>query len=174
MKTFYVTLLLIVVSISGIAQDTLFTKEGKTISGKVIEVRSQQVKYKSATDTDKQFSWIATSNLSSIHYHNGVYDVFESLTDSSSFRTTVIDGKSIPNQPTNPNFDNQAKENAYAQKVARQQAVADGVMVGLRVVGFILRVAFEVALATSGDCHSHSSNHHSSNHNSGSNHPRGH
>lgn len=174
MKTLYLTLLLIIVNITGFAQDTLFTKQGKTIPVKVLEVRAQHVKYKSATDAGKQFSWIATSDLNSIHYQNGTYDVFETLTDSSSFRTTVIDEKSIPNKPADPIFSDQDKQNAYVKKAARQQAVADGVMVGLRVVGFILRVAFEVAIAASGDCHSHSSNHSGGNHSSGTNHPRGH
>ncbi len=172
MKTLYLSFLLIIVSISGFAQDTLFTKEGKTINCKVLEVRSSEVKYKSKNDASKQILSLATSDISSIHYQNGTYDIFETLTDSSSFRTTIIDGKSIPNQPADPIFDNQ---NAYAKKAARQQAVADGVMVGLRVVGFILRVAFEVAVAVaSNDCHSHSSNHSGGNHSSGTNHPRGH
>ncbi len=173
MKTLYLSFFLIIISISAVAQDTLFTKEGKTINCKVLEVRSSEVKYKSKTDASKQILSIATSDISSIHYQNGTYDMFETLTDSSSFRTTVIDGKSIPNQPADPIFSDQDTQNAYAKKAARQQAVADGVMVGLRVVGFILRVAIEVAIAASGDCHSHSSNH-SGNHSSGTNHPRGH
>ena len=169
MKTLYLAIVCIIISISGFAQDTLFTREGKIINCKVIEVRSVEVKYKSRTDAGKQFSQIATSDLSSIHYQNGTYDVFETLADSSSFRTTVIDGTSIPNQPVEKTFDSQAKANEYAQKVARQEAVADAVFVGIRVVGFILRVALEIASA--GSCHSGGHNYHG---NYGTNHPRGH
>lgn len=169
MKTLYLSLFFIFVTISGFAQDTLFTKEGITINCKVLEVSSSQVKYKSKTIPEKQFLVIATTDIASIHYLNGTYDVFETLADSSSFRTTVIDGKSIPNQPAEKKFDNKTNADEYAQKVARQEAVADAVFVGIRVVGFILRVALEIA--TAGSCHSGGHDYHG---NHGTNHPRGH
>ena len=115
MKTLYLAIVCIIISISGFAQDTLFTREGKIIN------------------------------------------------------CNVIDGTSIPNQPVEKTFDSQAKANEYAQKVARQEAVADAVFVGIRVVGFILRVALEIASA--GSCHSGGHNYHG---NYGTNHPRGH
>lgn len=171
MKTFYISFLFIITCVAGFAQDTLFTKEGKAINCKILEVRSSQIKYHSPTDAEKQFSWIATSNVSSIHYQNGTYDVFENLADSSSFRSTVINGQTTPNQPADNNIENADQNSIYAREAARKAAVADAVFIGVRVVGFILRVALEIA--TAGNCHSSLDYHHGSG-NHGTNRPRGH
>lgn len=170
MKIIYAFFFLFLISFAGIAQDTLFTKEGITINCKVLEVRSNQVKYKSKAIPEKEFLWIATNELSSIHYQNGTQDVFETLADSSSFRSTVIEGRKIPNQPFEIEFDNKAKADDYAKKVARQEAVADAVILGIRVVGFILEAVLEVALGSS--CHTSHDHHHSSSGNHGTNRPR--
>jgi len=168
MKLIYAGFFLFLFSVTGFAQDTLFTKDGKIINAKVLEVRSTQVKYKN--QTEKQFSWIDTKELNSIHYKNGTQDVFETLADSTSFRSTIVEGRKVPNQPSEITFDNKAKADAYAQKAARQEAVADAVFLGIRVVGFILQAVLEVAVGSS--CHSSHDHHHSSSGNHGTNRPR--
>lgn len=163
MKKIYFLIFIVATCLSGISQDTLFTKAGNTINCKVLEVRATEVKYKSQSEVDKQISSIQTSELSSIHYKNGTKDIFETLNDSTSFRSTIVDGRKVPNQPGSINYSNEELKRAE-----RNADIADGVILGLRVVGFILRVALEVAIG--GNC----SGGHSSHSSSSGGHPRGH
>jgi hypothetical protein len=141
MKKLYLSTLLLFFVIAGFSQDTLFTKDGRTIPAKIIEVRANEVKYKSEADnTETQYSIIDIASLSSIHYANGTYDTFP--LDVSA---TVNDNNGLQNIPT--------PDPAYNKRIVRNQAIADVAYIGLRVLGFACRVALEIALLGCGGGH---------------------
>ncbi|MDP1801765.1 MAG: hypothetical protein Q8L81_10460 [Bacteroidota bacterium] len=145
MKKVFLSIVLLFLVIAGFSQDTLFTKDGRTIPAKIIEVRSTEVKYKSEADnTEKQYSIIDIANLSSIHYANGTYDTFP--LDGS---VTVNDNNGLQNIPT--------PDPAYNKKIARNEAIADFAFFSLRVLGFACRIALEIALLGNGHSGSHDS-----------------
>jgi hypothetical protein len=59
---------------STFSQDTLFVGAGKTISGKVVEIGTDVVKYKKPDHADGPLYNVAKSEVSSIHYSDGSRD----------------------------------------------------------------------------------------------------
>ena len=156
MKKIYTLLLFTLLNSVSFAQDTLFTTSGKTINAKVIEVGKNEVKYRTHNDSEKQYSVISLSEIIKIHYENGTSDVF------------IAQNNNTLNEPS---VANNTAEEEYAKRQRRADAITDGVIIGFRVVGFILRVALEIAMA--GSCNS-SHDYHSGSGNYGTNRPRGH
>lgn len=144
--------LLILLSLATFSQDTLFTKDGRTIPARVLEVSAHEVQYKSATDnTEKQISVIDISSLNSIHYANGTEDIFLSENESGN---KVADNAQIEKLPD--------PDPTYDKRIARNEAIANAAFFGLRVLGFACRVALEIALMGCGGSHHSSHDSHSS------------
>lgn len=86
-------------SIGAFAQDTLYTTKGKIITGKVIEVNSQEIKYKRAANPDGPLYVVDKTEIVLIHYKNGSKDVFENSgtvnsdnsQNNSNDNTVVVD-----------------------------------------------------------------------------------
>lgn len=95
MKTVGLFILLAISSFVGFSQDTLYTKEGKTINGKVTEITQTEIKYKSAANPDGPQYVINKSDIVLIQYKNGSKDVFQ---NSSS---TTIDNSNQNNSNAN-------------------------------------------------------------------------
>lgn len=156
MKKIYLSTLLLFISLAGFSQDTLFTKSGKMIPAKVLEVRASEVQYKSLSDnTENQYSVIDISKLNSIHYANGSYDIF--LADSSSNSNKVANSNNITEPETLPTPDPD-----QIKKAARAEAIADVAFIGLRVLGFACRIALEIVMLGAGGSGGGSHDHHSS------------
>ena len=155
MKAINLLIFLILFSIKGFSQDTLFTIEGKTILCKVAEVGKDQVKYKSATDAEGQFTWIATFEVAAIHYQNGEREVLNNTTATSTSSTNDYNtaGQNNTNTSQNNYPDPSYTTNNHANRI-------NNVMVGVRVVGFICRLA--LLLAGSNNCHNNNYNSYSS------------
>lgn len=83
------------------AQDTLYTTKGKIITGQVIEITQQEVKYKRAANPDGPLYVVDKTDIVLIHYKNGSKDVFENsgsgeasasdMQTNSSNNTVIID-----------------------------------------------------------------------------------
>lgn len=71
-------------SIGAFAQDTLYTTKGKIITGRVIEITQQEIKYKRAANPDGPLYVVDKTDIVLIHYKNGSKDVFESSEETSS------------------------------------------------------------------------------------------
>ncbi len=155
MKKIYLSTLFLFSGLAGFSQDTLFTKNGKTIPAKVLEVRANEVQYKNLTEnTQDQYSVIDISKLKSIRYANGSYDTF--LADSTSNNSKLADSNNNTEQEALPSADP-----LYNKRIARNQAIADAAYIGLRVLGFACRVALEIALLGCGGSHGGSHDSHS-------------
>ncbi len=89
MKTLGILTFMVLYSTFGFSQDTLYTKEGQTINGKVTEVTQDQIKYKKASNPDGPSYVISTSDVVLIHYKNGSKDVFQNQQNSSGNAATA-------------------------------------------------------------------------------------
>ena len=168
MKIIYLLPIFLLVNFTGFSQDTLFTKNGKTLPVKVVEIGLNEIHYRNISDPDKLCT-MSMSDVNSIHYANGTKDEFYYV--NSPLTYNVAPNDSISNavaHKNNSNTDTQNNQGAVYNRSARNEATAEAVYIGLRVIGFALRVALEIA--TSNSCHhsSYNNSHYSSNH------PRGH
>ena len=86
-------------------QDTLYTKSGEVIQAKVVEIGTEQVKYKKASNADGPLYVINKTDIALIHYKNGAKDIFSSSNPGSDKTSS---GNSS-NSPTviNNNYSNQ-------------------------------------------------------------------
>ncbi len=168
MKTIYLLPILLLITFTGFSQDTLFTKNGKTLPVKVVEIGLTDIHYRLTSNPEKLHS-IDMSEVSSVHYANGTKDDFYYTSGPGKYNVAPDD--SISNAIAKKDTPQNTDQNRVFSQNAKNQAIADAVFVGVRVIGFALRIALEIALASSG-CHSSSGNY--SNHSSGNNHPRGH
>lgn len=78
MKALIVTSLLLVLSLSTFAQDTLFKRNGEVILGKVTEINKTDIKYKKNNNPDGPTYSIGIDDVTMIEYKNGTKDVFQS------------------------------------------------------------------------------------------------
>lgn len=156
MKKIYLLSLLSLIAITGFSQDTLFTRDGRAIPTKILEVRSNHLRYKSNVDsTEKLYSVMDISKVNFIHYANGSYDFF--LPDTSSVRTKIADSYNN----SDPEYIPPTPDPDQAKKAARAEAIADVAFIGLRVLGFACRIALEIVMlgcgGSGGGSHDHSS-----------------
>jgi hypothetical protein len=84
MKTTVVLIIAFLFSIRLLSQDTLYTKEGKVISGKVIEITQNDIKFKKSSNLDGPLYVISKSEVVVIEYKNGSKDVFTNPSDSNN------------------------------------------------------------------------------------------
>ena len=104
MKTLGILTFMVLFNINtnGFSQDTLYTKEGNTINGKVTEVTPDQIKYKKASNPDGPSYVINRSEVVLIHYKNGSKDVFQNSQNGSGYNTASNNNS---NQNNNSNAD---------------------------------------------------------------------
>ena len=79
------TIFLIVASLLSVrllAQDTLYTKTGSVLNGKVVEIDQDKIKYKKASNPDGPMYTINKSDIVLIHFKNGSKEVFSSNSNS--------------------------------------------------------------------------------------------
>ena len=84
MKKLLLVLCTIAFGLNILADDIIALRNGDFINGKVIEVTSNQIKYKKATNLDGPIYTIETSDILSIKYTNGDVDKFESSSSKSN------------------------------------------------------------------------------------------
>lgn len=60
------------------AQDTIYTRNGSVINGKVAEITQAEIKYKKASNPDGPVYSMGKEDVVLIHYRNGSKDVFAS------------------------------------------------------------------------------------------------
>lgn len=71
-------------SFGSFAQDTLYTTKGKIITGQVIEITPQEIKYKRAANPNGPLYVVDKTDIVLIHYKNGTKDVFENSDEINS------------------------------------------------------------------------------------------
>jgi hypothetical protein len=98
MKKISLFILIVIFNITGFSQDTLYTKEGKVIAGKVTEVTQNEIKYKSASNPDGPVYVINKSDIVLIEYKNGTKDVFQNSS------TSTADNSNQNNSSNNPTY----------------------------------------------------------------------
>ncbi|MBA3681236.1 MAG: hypothetical protein H0W73_08740 [Bacteroidetes bacterium] len=88
-------------NIGAFAQDTLYTTKGRIITGQVIEITPQEIKYKRAANPDGPLYVVDKTDIVLIHYKNGSKDVFENSStispdnsqNNSNDNTVVVDNR---------------------------------------------------------------------------------
>jgi len=113
--------ILFVVATTGIlhAQDTIYTKAGKTINAKVYEVTQNEIRYQSSSNLEGPMYTIDKNQVSSIEYKNGTKDAFADEPSNSN--------QSQTNQSTqaNSNPNNYTSDDVYNQGDPQNPAVVN-------------------------------------------------
>lgn len=114
--------LLFVVATTGIlhAQDTIYTKNGKTINAKVYEVTQNEVRYQNSSNLEGPMYTIDKSQVSAIEYKNGTKDSFTEE-NSTANQTQPALAQQQPNQQNNQGAN---ADDVYNQGDPQQQAPA--------------------------------------------------
>ena len=76
MKTVCLFLMSIIFTSKVFSQDTMYTREGSLIPGKVVEISDTKIKYKKSSYLEGPLYVINKSTISKIEYKNGVKEVF--------------------------------------------------------------------------------------------------
>jgi hypothetical protein len=84
----------VILSYGVFSQDMINTNDGKSISAKVLEIGTTEVKYKNSNNQDGPVYVMNKSDVSSIKYENGTEDVFSQ---------TVDNGNKVNGYNTDPN-----------------------------------------------------------------------
>jgi hypothetical protein len=84
MRTTCFFILACVITLRGFCQDTLYTKNGETVAGKVMEITDEEVKYKRPSNPDGPLYVMKKSELVLIIYKNGSKDVFKNTSGNSN------------------------------------------------------------------------------------------
>jgi hypothetical protein len=66
------------------SQDTLYTRNGDVINGKVMEVNQDEIKYKKPSNPNGPLYVVSKSDIVLIHYKNGSKDVFQNSSGTSA------------------------------------------------------------------------------------------
>ena len=74
------------------AQDLITTREGKDIQAKIIEVTSDEIKYKKYNNQEGPTFTLKKSEVLIVRYSNGENEVFANETKSNNSRNTVSNG----------------------------------------------------------------------------------
>ena len=83
-------------STSVFAQDVIVKKDGSTILSKVLEVNTDNIKYKKFSNQNGPTYTINKSEIMSINYENGDKDTFDNLESAS---TTASHDTNNPSSP---------------------------------------------------------------------------
>lgn len=150
MKTPLLILIFVLACVSKqFSQDTLFIGAGKIITGKVIEIGTDVVKYKKLYQTDGPLYNIAKSEVSSIHYLDGTRDYFssESSVETQSFVMVHVAGQDDQLIPLHQAIDTRAAtgNNQKAEK-------------GGQLLGALLILGAELAVVSAMEKHSNKVN----------------
>ena len=78
MKTLISSALLMIGSFSAFSQDTLFTRSGQVILGKVYEINQTEIKYKKPSNPDGPLYSVSKEDITLIEFKNGSKEVFQS------------------------------------------------------------------------------------------------
>jgi hypothetical protein len=78
MKTLISSALLMIGSFSAFSQDTLFTRSGQVILGKVYEINQTEIKYKKPSNPDGPLYTVSKEDITLIEFKNGNKEVFQS------------------------------------------------------------------------------------------------
>jgi len=111
MKTLALIMFAALSSIQAFSQDTLYTKSGGVISGKVTEISSDQIKYKKSSNADGPSYVLNKSDVVLIHYKNGSKDVFTATQNSGSDNTAINNNQSNNPAVVNNNYSSQGYVN---------------------------------------------------------------
>ncbi len=79
-------LLLVVLSMSATAQDTITKNDGSVIQAKVLEITSTEVKYKRYNNLEGPLYVLNKTEVSAIKYENGEKDVFTGTSQSAKYK----------------------------------------------------------------------------------------
>jgi hypothetical protein len=85
------------------SQDMINTTDGRSISAKVLEVGSTEVKYKNSTNQDGPVYVMNKSDINSIKYSNGTEDVFSQTNQTSSDPQASNNDNKVNGYNTDPN-----------------------------------------------------------------------
>lgn len=109
-----VALIISIFSTSLYADDVIVMRNGDIINGTVIEVSSNEIKYKKSSNPSGPLYSIDKNSVLSIKYSNGEIDKFEksSSTDQNSPKNNLIDGVLMQAKPAEDNENYKAQ---YAQ-----------------------------------------------------------
>ena len=87
MKTIQCLIIAFLFSTRLFSQDTLYTKEGNLLAGKVMEITKDDIKYKRASNPDGPMYVISKSDVVMIEYKNGAKDVFSKPANTNDANT---------------------------------------------------------------------------------------
>jgi hypothetical protein len=90
MKTTAIIITGVLLSFRIFSQDLIYTTDGRSISAKVLEIGTAEVKYKSSANQDGPVYVMNKSDINSIKYENGTEDVF---TQAAASNNTAGDNK---------------------------------------------------------------------------------
>ena len=77
MKTLFASALAMMISFGAFSQDTLVTRNGQVILGKVYEINQTDIKYRKPSNPDGPLYTISKEDVAMIEYKNGSKDVFQ-------------------------------------------------------------------------------------------------
>ena len=102
MKTIQFIIIGLLVGTRLFSQDTLFTREGHMIAGKVIEINNEDIKYKKSSNIDGPVYVISKSEIVLIEYKNGTKDVFgkTDISSNNSNQTNSNNNQNYSNYPS--------------------------------------------------------------------------
>jgi hypothetical protein len=117
MKALLTSALVMMVSFSAFSQDTLFTRNGQVIPGKVYEINQTDIKYRKPSNPDGPLYTISKEDVTMIEYKNGTKDVFQSQRQqtTSQAQTRATDDVYATGTPPQTQVNN----NYYGAPVAR-------------------------------------------------------
>ena len=93
------------------SQDTLYTREGNVINGKVTEITREEIKYKKASNPEGPSYVVSKSDIVLIHYKNGSKEIFQLQNNPASQLNSPANPSAVPFNAQNPNDDAYAAQN---------------------------------------------------------------
>lgn len=95
MKTLYLFCVGFLLSNSLFSQDTLITKNGELIAGRVLEINQDEIRYKKSTNLEGPTYVINKADIVLIEYQNGTRDIFTTNNNNSSSSKTTLSNDPI-------------------------------------------------------------------------------
>ena len=120
------------------AQDVIVKKDGNTITSKVTEITSSEIKYKKFSNQNGPTYTIGKNEVNYINYENGEREQISISSNNTNLTNNLSTNNSLAQSQSDAILLKQFKENPYSQKARKNKKIAfigGGILIAAGIAG---------------------------------------